>query len=256
MKKLLSIALLLTSNTLLANNTIQHQIDFGISDLYDFDNHFVGAAYTYAFDDLASASGPHNLKTYLNRINSLTTRALVLDDFYDVDVGYTHYFDNALVFRGGAEYALDNEYDNHYLRLSGELGNNITDNLQLGVGATYLYRNETDYFGNEDSSNNWRLTPYVRYTKITQGQGWDFVFKQISGKENYYQGRADYYFSDNWFIGIQALAQTNDFDNNNVEVQTQYWFNPHFSFSFGLGAGLGDDDSGLDSVTLLLTSRF
>lgn len=256
MKKLLPFALLFASNSGLASNTIQHQIDFGISDLYDFDDNFVGIAYTYAFDDLATANGPHNIKTYLNRINSISTRALVLDDFYDIDVEYTHYFDNTLVVRSNVEYAQDNDLNDEYLMLSGELGNNITANLQLGVGVTYLYRNESDIFGNQDSSNNWRLTPYVRYTKIEQGTGWDFVFKQISGKEDYYQGRADYYINENWYIGIQALAQTNELDNNNVEVQTQYWFNEHFAFNFGLGAGLGDDSSGLNSVTFLLTSRF
>ncbi|AIY64401.1 hypothetical protein [Pseudoalteromonas piratica] len=256
MKILLPFALLFASNAALANDSIQHQIDFGVSDLYDFDDHFVGLAYTYLFEDIANVRGPHNLKAYINRIDSLTTRALVLDEFYDIDVGYTHYFDNNLVFRGEVEYARDNHFDDHYVRVAGELGNHITPNLQLGVGATYLYRNETDYIGNQDSSNNWRLSPYIRYTKIMNGQGWDFVFKQISGKESYYQGRADYYLSENWYVGIQAVAQTNDFDNNNTELQTQYWFNPHLSFSFGLGAGLGNNDSGFNSVTLLVTSRF
>ena len=83
----------------IAKDTDRHQIDFGFSDLYDFDEQFIGLSYTYAFEDLAMASGPHNLKSYLNRIDTVSTTAFFISDFYDIEIDTTHYLDNNLVFK-------------------------------------------------------------------------------------------------------------------------------------------------------------
>ena len=47
-----------------------------------------------------------------------------------------------------------------------------------------------------------------------------------------------------------------DFDNNNVELQTEYWFGDLASIRFGLGTRLGDDNNDIKSATLLVSTRF
>ncbi len=48
----------------------------------------------------------------------------------------------------------------------------------------------------------------------------------------------------------------NDFDNNNIELQTEYWFGDIASLRFGLGTKFGDDSGDIKSATLLTSIRF
>ena len=256
MKAVLTLLALTLPSLVHAQSTDQHQIDFGFSDLYDFDEQFIGLSYTYAFEDLAMASGPHNLKSYLNKIDTVSTTAFYISDFYDIELDTTHYLDNNLVFKSEFSYARDKRDGDTFATLGATLGKNVTTDLQLGVGVKYLYEKNVYWSGEHDTDNAWRLSPYIRYTKVENGQGWDLTFKQVNGRENYYQGRANYYLNDSFFVGLVASAETGDLDNNNFEVQSQYWFGDHFALLFGLGTELSSDDSGLKSVTLKLTSRF
>jgi len=47
-----------------------------------------------------------------------------------------------------------------------------------------------------------------------------------------------------------------DFENNNIKLQTQYWFSNLASIRFGLGAKLGCNSGDIRSVTLLTSIRF
>lgn len=241
----------------ISQNTDQHQIDFGFSDLYDFDDQFIGLSYTYALEDLATAQGPHHIKSYLNRIDTVTANTFIISDFYDIELKARHFFNNDLVVTGGIAYAKDTRDKDTYATLSAGLGKNLTTNLQLGVSVRYLYEKEVSWIGKAETEHRWRLTPYVRYTQLdANNQGWDLTFKQISGRESYYQGRANYYLNESLFVGLVLSAETDNLGNNNFELQSQYWFSDHFALLFGLGTELSNDDSGLNSVTLKLTSRF
>ena len=66
----------------------------------------------------------------------------------------------------------------------------------------------------------------------------------------------NYYLNESLFVGLVLSAETDNLGNNNFELQSQYWFSDHFALLFGLGTELSNDDSGLNSVTLKLTSRF
>ncbi|WP_166111333.1 putative porin [Pseudoalteromonas sp. Z9A5] len=259
MRTIIVLTVLATSFLTTAQAAINNQIDVGFSDLSGSDNRFVGARYRYFTSNLDQLSGPHSIKSHLNQVTNFAVGGFASDDVEYVNADATYYGPLGLILMGGVERLTDNQgywRSRDYL-IKGSLGKQINEELQLGFSVFYNREEDRSHLLNTytNTDTQWRYAPYVRYTAITDNQGWDLELKQISGKNRNIEGRANYFVNQDWSVGLIANVQNSDYARDNYELQTQYWFAPHVAVKFGLGSSF-DSDSGLNSASLLLTGRF
>jgi hypothetical protein len=253
---LTSIALLMSFNSS-AQDTTHHQFDIGFSDLRDFDDRFFGMRYRFYFEDLIKKDDPHKLIPYLNQIDSISVSGFSIDDVDHLAIQGEKFLEDDLIVSGYIKYIQDDTFygNEKFYETAVTLGKKLTDTLQVGISVFYNYEKEYDSY-HSSSNSEFTVGPYVRWTNIEQNQGWDLELKQYSGKEEYIQTQAAYYINKQWSISLSSSIEMDDFDNNNVELQTEYWFGDLASIRFGLGTRLGDDNNDIKSATLLVSTRF
>lgn len=257
MKK--GIMLLISCLSLSSYADINHQIDLGFTDLSGLDKAFLGARYRYFSDDLNALSGPQNLKAHLHSVSNVAIGGFANDNLYYINADGAYYAENGLILSGGIQHINDDSsnWQSDSSLLSASIGNQVNDQLQIGLTAFYSRVEETRvyYPGEELTSVEWSYAPYIRWTKINHNQGWDIEAKQLAGRYRFIQGRASYYVNQGWSVALVANVHNRGDRNDNYELQTQYWFNEHIALKFGLGSSLKSDD-GLNSATLLLSTRW
>lgn len=238
---------------------INHQVDLGFTDLSGLDKAFLGARYRYFSDDLNALSGPQELKSHLHRVSNVAIGGFANDNLYYITSDATYYWQHGVILAAGVQHVDDDSgiWQSDSSLLNASIGNQINDQLQIGLTAFYSRVEETSHFypNEELTSVEWSYAPYIRWTNINNNQGWDIEAKQLAGRYRYIQGRAAYYVNQDWSVGVVANVHGRGDRDDNYEIQTQYWFNEHIALKFGLGSSLKSDD-GLNSATLLLNTRW
>lgn len=247
---------LLTSFCCTAQDTTHHQFDIGFSDIRDFDDRFFGMRYRYYFDNLINKEGPHKLIPYLNQIDSITVSGFSIDDVDHLAIHAEKFTEDNLILSGYIKYIQDDVHHgkDKYYETSITLGQKLSENLQVGISGFYNYEKNNQV--NTPSDSEFTVGPYIRWTSIENSQGWDLELKQYSGKKEYIQTQAAYYINKQWSLSLSSSVEMDDFDNNNIEIQTEYWFGDIASLRFGLGTKFGDGSGDIKSATLLTSIRF
>lgn len=244
---------LASSFSLLAAN--QHQVSAGFADLIDFDQGFFGVGYQYYFDDLSQKSGPHSLKAYLHKVDSLEVSGFSSDNWDYTNLAGTMYF--AKDFMLDVEALRFNDSYNkgditqHQLRM--KFAKSVDEHIQVGMSLLYS-RKDWQWLEGE-AENRYFFAPFIRYSAIEGDSGWDFMLQPITGKERYYQGRASYYVNARWSVTATTLVRSRDVNDSNIELQTEYWFADFWSVKMGVGSKVGEFGE-LSSVSLLTSIRF
>lgn len=250
----------LISNSVAA---VQNEISFGISDLNDYGNEFIGLEYKRYLSNLSTDEQPYSLLPYLSKTNSVHVRYFGVDSVAHYELGGQWFQGDEWVINSQLRYTdYDRGYSNREKYISGaaEAGYFFTPEWQVGAGLIYEYEDRR-YFGENISDNQATLKFFSRYTNIIKSKGWDYAVQAVINDSTRIEMDVRYFFNQDFSVGMAYLTEfTNEdygyINSDVVEFNFDYWFTPGWSLQIGAGVYSGGDESGLAAITLSTSTRF
>lgn len=260
MKKLITLAVLLTSTTLHANSV--HQIEYGVINFDAFysstniDRTLSLLDYTYFFSDIKSDDSPLELAAKLQGINRIRTNLT---------------FDALGLFNASGQYYLDNGYDIEYQvlydsdiwNLDERIGFNggaivnfpAIGNWQFGAGLqSNLQHRESRSYANNHYKESWYTTTLAKvqgiYTNLKKSRGW-YIKAQFgyhsNSKSTHFESDINYFHSKYYSSALRVMYTDDKYDSINRKLSSigfaqKYWFSKSKAIDFGVSINTEQED--------------
>lgn len=260
MKKLITLAVLLTSTTLHANSV--HQIEYGVINFDAFysstniDRTLSLLDYTYFFSGIKSDTSPIELTAKLQRINRVKTN-VTLDALGFFNVSGQYYLDN------GYDIEYQMLYDSNIWDLDEDIGFNggaivnfpTIGNWQFGAGiqSNIRYR-ESERYGDNLYEQSWDTTTLTKvqgiYTNLQEDSGW-YIKAQLGYHSNsqstHFESDINYFHSKYYSSALRVMYTDDKYDSINRKLSSigfaqKYWFSNSKAIDFGVSFNTEQED--------------
>ena len=260
MKRLISLAVLLTSTTLHANSN--HQIEYGVINFDSFyastniDKTLSFLDYTYFFTEIKSDDSPIELAAKLQRINRFKTN-ITLDALGFLNASGQYYLAN------GYDIEYQVLYDSNIWGIDEDIGLNggvivnfpSLDNWQYGLGlqSNIFYRDSDRLYDNFDGKN-WKTTTLAKfqatYTNLEKGKGW-YIKTQLGyhwdSNTAHFESDINYFHSKYHSSALKVNYTVDKYDPikrklTSIGLAQKYWFSDSTAIDFGISFNTEQED--------------